>query len=67
MSRTRIRCWRPFPVRAQHTDGLDVTSRAMAPRFPAGTLAMKSNRGAFHFYTWEDVQARIAAVISGRG
>lgn len=48
-----------IPVRAQETDGLEVTAKALGPRFPNGMLAMMSNRGAFHFYRWEDVQAAI--------
>lgn len=51
-----------IPVMARHTDGLDVTSRAMGPDFPTGMLAMMSERGAFHFYRWNDVQTRIDAV-----
>ncbi|MBC8086646.1 MAG: phytase [Phycisphaerae bacterium] len=48
-----------IPVRAQQTDGLDVTSASLGPAFPKGMLAMMSNRGAFHFYRWEDVEAAI--------
>jgi len=48
-----------IPVMAQQTDGLDITSRPMGAAFPDGMLAMMSNRGAFHFYRWADVQARI--------
>lgn len=51
-----------LPVRAQQTDGLDITNEAMGPAFPQGMLAMMSNRGAFHFYKWEDVQAAIDRV-----
>lgn len=51
-------------VRAQQTDGLDITNEAMGPAFPHGMLAMMSNRGAFHFYKWEDVQAAIDRVIA---
>lgn len=48
-----------IPVRAQQTDGLEVTEHALDPRFPKGMLAMMSNRGAFHFYDWRDVDAAI--------
>ncbi len=51
-----------LPVRAQETDGLEVTARALGDRFPDGLLVMMSNRGAFHFYRWSDVEARIATV-----
>ena len=53
-----------IPVMAQQTDGLDVTSRGFGVAFPNGMLAMMSNRGAFHFYRWEEVQARIDRVVA---
>ena len=52
-----------IPVMAQQTDGLEITSRPMGPAFPTGMLAMMSNRGAFHFDRWSDVQTRIEKVI----
>lgn len=55
-----------LPVRAQQTDGLDITNEAMGPGFPHGMLAMMSNRGAFHFYKWEDVQAAIDKVMANK-
>lgn len=55
-----------IPVVAQQTDGLDVTSQSLGTAFPSGMLAMMSNRGAFHFYRWESVQAAIDKVRSGR-
>ena len=54
-----------LPVRAQETDGLEVTARALGPAFPRGLLVMMSNRGAFHYYRWEDVEAAIAKVRGG--
>lgn len=51
-----------LPVRALETDGIDATSASLGPAFPQGMLAMMSNRGAFHFYRWEAVQAAIDAV-----
>jgi 3-phytase len=51
-----------IPVRARDTDGLEVTTRSLGPAFPKGMLAMMSNRGAFHFYRWEDVEAAIQRV-----
>ncbi|MEP6832787.1 MAG: hypothetical protein ABJB74_05305 [Gemmatimonas sp.] len=47
---------------AQQTDALEITSESLGPAFPHGMLAMMSNRGAFHFYKWEDVQAAIDKV-----
>ena len=51
-----------IPVMAQQTDGLDVTARPLGASFPKGMLAMMSNRGAFHFYRWDDVQAAVDRV-----
>lgn len=51
-----------IPVMAQQTDGLDVTSQSLGAAFPSGALVMMSNRGAFHFYRWESVQAAIDKV-----
>jgi len=51
-----------IPVRAQATDGLEVTSAALGAAFPRGMLVMMSDRGAFHFYRWEDVEAGIEKV-----
>lgn len=48
-----------IPVRARQTDGLDVTERALGARFPRGMLVMMSDRGAFHYYDWRDVEAAI--------
>lgn len=48
-----------IPVRAQQTDGLEVTERALGPSFPRGLLVMMSNRGAFHFYDWRDLESAI--------
>ncbi len=47
-----------IPVRAQETDGLDVTATPL-PGFPEGLLVMMSNRGAFHYYDWRDVAKRL--------
>ena len=51
-----------IPVRAQQTDGLEITNESLGSAFPHGMLAMMSNRGAFHFYKWEDVEAAIGRV-----
>jgi len=51
-----------IPVRAQETDGLEVTSKSLGAAFPRGMLVMMSNRGAFHYYRWEDVEAAIEKV-----
>ncbi len=51
-----------IPVRASETDGLEVTSRTLGDAFPQGLLVMMSNRGAFHYYDWRDVQRAIDQV-----
>jgi 3-phytase len=55
-----------IPVRASETDGLEVTARALGPRFPEGMLVMMSNRGAFHYYDWRDVQRAIDRAATSR-
>jgi 3-phytase len=55
-----------LPVQAQETDGLDVTSRPLGPTYPKGLLVMMSNRGAFHFYNWTDVEASLAKARATR-
>ena len=53
-----------IPVRANETDGLDITARPLGPRFPAGMLVMMNDPGTFHFYDWRDVQRAIDAARS---
>jgi len=48
-----------IPVSAMETDGLDVTSVAVSPRFPRGLLVMMSTDKRFHFFDWRDVEARL--------
>ncbi len=48
-----------IPTRASETDGLEVSSQAVGAAFPEGLLVMMSNRGAFHYYDWRDVQRLI--------
>jgi 3-phytase len=55
-----------LPVQAQQTDGLDITSRPLGPTYPKGLLVMMSNRGAFHFYNWTDVEASLSKARQGR-
>jgi 3-phytase len=50
-----------IPVRANETDGLDITARNLGPRFPAGMLVMMNDPGTFHYYDWRDVQRAIDA------
>ncbi len=55
-----------IPVRAQQTDGLDVTEHALGAAYPRGMLVMMSNRGAFHYYDWRDVESAIARAAGRR-
>ena len=49
-----------IPVDAVETDGLEVTTRNLGPRFPNGMLVMMSTDRTFHFFDWRDVATRIA-------
>jgi 3-phytase len=55
-----------LPVQALQTDGLDITSRPLGPTYPKGLLVMMSNRGAFHYYNWIDVEASLAKARAPR-
>lgn len=48
-----------IPVDALETDGLDVTTRPLGPRFPEGMLVMMSTDRTFHLYDWRDVRRLI--------
>lgn len=43
------------PVAADESDGSEVTSRALGPRFPHGLFVAMSNGRVFHYYAWEDI------------
>lgn len=55
-----------IPVSATETDGLEVTSRPLGPDFPRGMLVLMSDDGTFHYYRWEDVEARLPAPARAR-
>ena len=48
-----------IPVSSVLTDGIEATSLSLSPQFPQGMLVMMSEYRRFHFYRWEDIQARI--------
>lgn len=48
-----------IPVSSVLTDGIEATSLSLSPQFPEGMLVMMSGDRRFHFYRWEDIQARI--------
>jgi 3-phytase len=53
-----------IPVTALETDGVEVTSTPLGPRFPAGVVVMMSTNRTFHLYDWRDVAARLAAPLA---
>lgn len=50
-----------IPVDARETDGIEVSSAALGPRFPAGVLVMMSDTRRFHVYDWRDVERLMAS------
>ena len=40
------------------SDGSDVTSRALGPKFPNGLFVAMSNGGTFHYYAWPQIAGR---------
>jgi 3-phytase len=51
-----------IPVMAHETDGIEVTARALGPRFPKGMLVMMTDTKRFHYYDWRDVERAMASV-----
>jgi 3-phytase len=43
------------PVSAIESDGSEVTSVALGPKFPNGMLVAMSNGKVFHYYSWDDI------------
>jgi len=43
------------PVSAIESDGSEVTSVALGPRFPSGLFVAMSNGKVFHYYSWDDI------------
>jgi 3-phytase len=43
------------PVKAIESDGSDVTSLGLGPKFPHGLFVAMSNGRVFHFYSWDDI------------
>lgn len=43
------------PVSAIESDGSEVTSVALGPKFPHGLFVAMSNGRVFHYYAWEDI------------
>jgi 3-phytase len=43
------------PVAATDSDGSEVTSLALGPKFPHGLFVAMSNDRVFHYYSWDDI------------
>lgn len=43
------------PVSALESDGSEVTSMALGPRFPHGLFVAMSNGRVFHYYSWDQI------------
>ncbi len=43
------------PVAAVESDGSEVTSAVLDPRFPNGLFVVMSNGRVFHYYSWDDI------------
>ncbi len=46
---------RTVPVSAIESDGSEVTSANLGPKFPHGLFVAMSNGKVFHYYAWEDL------------
>jgi 3-phytase len=52
-------------VTAEQSDGSDVTSARLGPRFPEGLFVAMSEGGVFHYYRWPDLARPGVAVAPG--
>lgn len=43
------------PVSAIESDGSEITSTVLDPRFPSGLFIAMSNGRVFHYYSWDDI------------
>ncbi|MSU66394.1 MAG: phytase [Opitutus sp.] len=46
------------PVSAIESDGSEVTSAVLSPKFPSGLFVAMSNGKVFHYYSWDDIAGR---------
>ncbi len=42
-------------VSTNESDGSDVTSTVLDPRFPSGLFVAMSDNQTFHYYSWDDI------------
>lgn len=47
------------PVSTLESDGSEVTAVPLGSKFPKGMFVAMSNGKVFHYYSWEDIQAKI--------
>jgi 3-phytase len=52
-------------VMAADSDGSEVTSARLGPRFPEGLFVAMSEGGVFHYYAWRDLAAPDLSVAPG--
>ena len=43
------------PVSTNESDGSDVTSAVLDPRFPSGLFVAMSDNRTFQYYSWDDI------------
>jgi myo-inositol-hexaphosphate 3-phosphohydrolase len=43
------------PVRTNESDGSEITSAVLDPRFPSGLFVAMSDNQTFHYYSWDDI------------
>jgi 3-phytase len=53
-----------IPVSALETDGLEVTSTPLGSAYPKGLLVMMSTDRTFHYFRWEEIEARLPARVA---
>jgi 3-phytase len=53
-----------IPISALETDGLEVTSTPLGSAYPKGLLVMMSTDRTFHYFSWEEIEARLPARVA---
>jgi 3-phytase len=53
-----------IPISALETDGVEVTSTPLGPAYPKGLLVMMSTDRTFHYFRWEEIEARLPARVA---
>lgn len=55
-----------IPLSTQESDGSEVVNIPLNPKFPKGLFVAMSNGRVFHYYDWQDLQARINEQLKKR-